>query len=311
MAVTQLLKVSTTVADLERAVAFYRDGLGLASGTLTEWDDPAWSRLLGLDPTTRARSVEVPVGGKTLELVTFDPPGAPYPAERASNDQWFEHVALVAGDIAAVWRTLERHTPEVITAGGPDLLPPNTGSVSAFKFRDPEGHPLELISFPPGVGDPQWQNGGAGLRGYDHTAIAVTDVERSLAFYQGLLGLRVAGRSLNQGPEQERLDGLAGCVVDVVALAPTAAPTPHVELLHYRMPEGRRAPTPAAANDVAATRQIHAVDNIGEMLRRLEDAGAALVSPGLVTLSGGSRAASVRDPDGHMLVLTDGEAFQP
>ena len=311
MTVTQLLKVSTTVADLERTAAFYRDGLGLDSGPVTAWGDSAWSQLLGLPPATRVRSVEVAVGAKALELVAFDPPGAPYPKERASNDQWFEHVALVAGDIAAVWRTLERQAPEIITAGGPDLLPPNTGSVSAFKFRDPEGHPLELISFPAGVGDPQWQGGGAGIRGYDHTAIAVTDVERSLAFYEGLLGLRVAGRSLNQGPEQERLDGLAGCVVDVVALAPTAAPTPHVELLHYRTPEGRRARTPVAANDVAATRQIHAVDDIGGMARRLEVAGVAFVSPGLVTLGGGLRAAAVRDPDGHMLVLTDDPTLRP
>ena len=27
---------------------------------------------------------------------------------------------------------------------GPQLLPPSTGSVTAFKVRDPDGHPLEL-----------------------------------------------------------------------------------------------------------------------------------------------------------------------
>ena len=31
------------------------------------------------------------------------------------------------------------------------------GGVAAFKFRDPDGHPLELIQFPAGVGDPRWQ----------------------------------------------------------------------------------------------------------------------------------------------------------
>ncbi|ODR96565.1 hypothetical protein AUC70_14945 [Methyloceanibacter stevinii] len=58
-----------------------------------------------------------------------------------------------------MWSRLENLKPEVVTAGAPVLLPPNTGSVTAFKFRDPEGHPLELISFPDGVGDARWQTG--------------------------------------------------------------------------------------------------------------------------------------------------------
>jgi catechol 2,3-dioxygenase-like lactoylglutathione lyase family enzyme len=306
MAVTQLIRVSITVADLAGTAAFYRDALGLVVGAEQTLGDPAWSRLLGLDEGTTARAVDVAVGEKTLKLVAFDSPGAPYPAERASNDQWFEHVALVTGDITAVWERLERGAPGVITVGEPVLLPPNTGGVTAFKFRDPEGHPLELIFFPEGVGDPLWQQGaGGGIRGYDHTAISVMDVDRSLAFYEGLLGFHVGGRSLNQGPEQDHLDGLIGCEVDVVALQPAEVPTPHVELLHYRTPPGRTAPKAVKANDVAAARQIHAVDYLFALVRRLEAADAPFVSPGIVTLKNGGKAAAVRDPDGHVMVLIE------
>src|SRR5690606_25589134 len=147
---------------------------------------------------------------QTLKLAAYDPPGLPYPAQRASNDQWFQHVALVCGGIEKVWQRLQDRTPGAITEGASVLLPANTGGVTAFKFRDPEGHPLELITFPPGIGDPVWQNAGNSIAGYDHTAVAVTDVDRSIAFYTGLLGFRVGGRSLNRGPEQDRLDGLAG-----------------------------------------------------------------------------------------------------
>ncbi|MCB1486249.1 MAG: VOC family protein [Bauldia sp.] len=304
MAVTELLRVSVTVADLASAIAFYRDGLGLAAGPERIWDDPAWMSLLGLDAATGARSADIAVGAKVIELVAFDPPGEPYPAARASNDQWFEHVALVAGDIDAAWAKLAAVRPETITKGVPDLLPPNTGSVTAFKFRDPEGHPLELIAFPPGVGDPVWQQGsGPGIRGYDHTAIAVTDIGQSLAFYEGLLGFRVAGRSLNHGPAQDRLDGLSACVVDVVALQPAGVPTPHVELLHYRTPAGRMLSSVVKANDIAATRQVHKVDDLDALIVRLETAGTTFVSPGVVRLEDGQGAASVRDPDGHMVVL--------
>lgn len=306
MPVTQLVCGAITVGDLAGAAAFYRDALGLEVGPEHALADPAWGRVLGLAEGTAARAVDIAVGRQMLELIAFDPPGRPYPAERASNDPWFQHFALVCGDIAAVWRRLEAASPGLVTGGEPVLLPPNTGRVTAFKFRDPEGHPLELIAFPPGVGDPVWQaTGTAGIRGFDHTAITVADLDRSIAFYTGLLGFRIAGRSLNVGPEQDRLDGLAGCEVDVVALAPAAVATPHVELLHYRLPAGRTAMTIFAVNDVASVRQIHKVDGLPALLRRLEAAGAAFVSPGAVPLQSGGTAAAVRDPDGHILVLME------
>ena len=88
---THLLRVSITVADLAGTTAFYRDALGLEVGPETAWTDAGWLRVLGLDGATKARSVDVAVGGQIVELVAFDPPGRPYPSERAANDQWFEH----------------------------------------------------------------------------------------------------------------------------------------------------------------------------------------------------------------------------
>jgi len=209
MPVATLISVSLTVSDITEAVAFYRDSLGLMVGAEQTLEDPAWTSLLGLEPGTRVRAADIVIGQQTIQLTEIDPPGKPYPPERASNDQWFQHVALVSGDIAAVWKGLALGSPGAITRGAPVTLPPSTGGVTAFKFRDPEGHPLELISFPPGVGDPQWQNKNhSGIIGYDHTAISVMDVARSIAFYTGLLGFKIGGRSLNTGIEQDRLDGL-------------------------------------------------------------------------------------------------------
>lgn len=304
MPVTQLIRVSVTVADLAGTAAFYRNWLGLEVGPEQMMVDRTWNSLLGLEEGTTARAADVTIGWQVIKLVAFDPPGRPYPSERASNDQWFQHFAFVSGDIASAWEKLKGGAPGDITNGAPVRLPANTGSVSAFKFRDPEGHPLELIFFPPGVGDPQWQGRTAsGIVGYDHTAISVVDVDRSMAFYTKLLGFKIGARSLNTGVEQDRLDGLTDCAVDVVTLEPASDATPHVELLHYRMPLGRTLTSEVQANDVASARQVHRVDDLDALVGRLEAEGVTFVSSGLVTLKDGGRAAAIRDPDGHMIVL--------
>ena len=57
------------------------------------------------------------------------------------------------------------------------------------------------------------------------------------------------------------------------------------------------------ANDVASTRQVYHVDDLDGLVRHLEGAGVRFVSPGVVRLAGGDLAATIRDPDGHMIVL--------
>ena len=85
------------------------------------------------------------------------------------------------------------------------------GCTADSDFKDPDGHPLEIIRFPPGKGDPRWQNPGDRLfLGIDHTAIVVADTDAALRYYRDILGLRVAGQSENYGTEQEHLNNVFG-----------------------------------------------------------------------------------------------------
>ncbi len=139
----------------------------------------------------------------------------------------FQHFAIRVADMdAAIARLDAVDAWRPISTHGPERLPPNTGSVIAFKFRDPEGHPLEFLASP---GEPS----GPLFECIDHSAISVGDVARSIAFYEHL-GLAVAGRSLNSGVEQSRLDGIDGATVDVVGLRTPSGRGPHLELLGYR-----------------------------------------------------------------------------
>jgi catechol 2,3-dioxygenase-like lactoylglutathione lyase family enzyme len=202
------------------------------------------------------------LGGREIELSECFPAGAAYPEAAAAHDVLFQHIAIVTDDIGQAYQRALAHGAVAISNGGPQTLPASSGGVIAWKFRDPEGHPLELLQFPDALE----------RSGYDHTAISVADVARSVTFYEGL-GLSLGARSLNRGAAQAALDGLQGAVADVLALRPARA-TPHVELLHYRAP-GRGVFASVQAKDVAADRMVFAADDAGLL----------------------------RDPDGHFVLL--------
>lgn len=236
----------------QRLTDFYQE-LGFTIGEPVAIGDDEMA-LLGL--RGGGRRVPLRLGQQRVDLDTFDIPGRPYPLEATAADLCFQHLALVTDDAAVAWKRVAALGATQISTHGPVMLPRSTGVVAAVKFRDPEGHPLELLQFPPSAG--RWT--GRGLLGIDHSAISVSDVAASRGFYESW-GLSVHGPTLNRGPTQTALDDLADVEVDVIPMLPRQAP-PHLELLAYRNPRGR--PTKRlAANDVAATRIVWVADRDG------------------------------------------------
>jgi catechol 2,3-dioxygenase-like lactoylglutathione lyase family enzyme len=276
----RILRVSRVVSDLDRAETFYRDGLGfrvIARGR----SDRATLAALGVGDIAAAE-VAMRLGAQDIALVQFARRGRPYPRDSRSDDLWFQHLALVVNDMDLAYAHLSSHAGWCpISDGGPQLLPPSNGAVRAFKFRDPDGHPLELIWFPLAQGRAVWHQkvSAALFLGIDHSALSVASTLRSLTFYRAL-GLRVSERSVNRGPAQERLDGLPRVRVRVTSLRPVSAASPGLELLGYR-PSGRAAGT-VFPNDTVT------------------DWVTLAVRP-----SPGDSSCAIQDPDGHRLVLVD------
>jgi catechol 2,3-dioxygenase-like lactoylglutathione lyase family enzyme len=261
MKATKLLRVARNVAALDRAAAFYTDALGFeAAGPVL--DDAPLARLLRVE---RVWVLRLRLGAQEVELSQCFPASAAYPAQTGANALCFQHIALLTTDIAAAYARVKQAKVAEISRHGPVRLPVSSGGVIAYKFRDPEGHPLEFLQFPEGAGKP--------AAGYDHSAISVSDWQASMAFYSGI-GLTLAARQLNQGAAQDALDGLDAAAVDVVALNPPQA-APHVELLCYRKPAGKA--VAYAPADVCADRLVFAT---GDGTLRLQ-----------------------RDPDGHVVLL--------
>jgi catechol 2,3-dioxygenase-like lactoylglutathione lyase family enzyme len=205
-----------------------------------------------------ARRVRMELGAECVEL---DEPIAgirrPMPADSRNNDLWFQHVAIVVRDLDRAFARLEANHVRGASVA-PQRLPawnPNAGGIGAYYFKDPDGHTLEILSFPPDKGAARWHaRGDALFLGIDHTAIATSSTDASVAFYEAR-GLRVAGRSENWGPEQEALNAVAGAHLRITTLrAPSG---PGIELLEYLAPRtGRPVPDDVRADDVMRWRTV-------------------------------------------------------
>ncbi len=297
--VDRILHIGRVVSDARRAQRFYG-----ALGFIPVTRGPADRQMLCAlgAPPTEALEVRMRLGREEIALVEFAAPGRAYPPDSRSNDLWFQHLAIVVSDMPAAYAALEAHAADGASAAnkdaappwcpisrcGPQTLPSSSGGVQAFKFRDPDGHPLELLWFPPGSGRARWQDAACSTEtmpdptspflGIDHTALGVSSTSRSLAFYRAL-GMRVGASTLNEGPAQSALDGLDAARVEVNSLRPASSDGPGIELLEYE-PPGRGAP--------------YAVTD--------------MCSDWIVAAASGRPAGSMRllsDPDGHRLLLVN------
>lgn len=276
--------------DADSLVAFYTDAFGFTRVGHSIPDNPALAALTTLR-----------LGHQTIVLAQARPSGHGYPSDVAGWSPLFQHIAIVASDMTAAYARLRALVGwTAISTDGPQTLPPSSGGVTAFKFRDPEGHPLELLAFASGAAPARWAFWTANpCLGIDHSAISVAESARSVTFYDRLGLVRTAG-SLNVGPEQAKLDDVTDPVVEVTALASPTHSTPHVELLCYRGNFNRRIP-PADVGDVAATQFLFEVKG-RDALDALVASNREAVVSGPIEQSGCLNAL-LRDPDGHLLCL--------
>jgi catechol 2,3-dioxygenase-like lactoylglutathione lyase family enzyme len=269
VSVRRIARIVLVTSDVPKLCDFYTDALGFTV---------IWQTL---------NKAVLQLGAQEIELVQAPAGARLYPQPSAANDPWFQHFAIRVCDMGAAYERLARYSPRPISVGGPQRLPPSSGSVTAYKFRDPDGHPLEL-SFKPG-GHP-CERADRPFVSVDHTALAVSDLQASVRFYTQTLGFRVGPRFLNQGTEQDRLDGLADVQLDIVILE-TPQAGPHVELLHYRGSARKAHPVAARHGDISATRTVIEVDD-HPVVAADPDVGSGLRSHEGVLMA---------DPDGHLL----------
>jgi len=293
---------------MDRSVAFYRDVLTFRPVSDVEVDGPEYDQLYGIFGV-RARVVRMQLGEQQVELTQFiSPPDLRLiPMPSYSHDLWFQHFAIVVSDMEEAWAKLRKHHVRQLSPR-PQTIPvsnPAAAGIKAIKFRDPDGHNLELLWFPEGKGNQIWKRGGDGVfLGIDHTAMTVRSTESSMKFYRDLLGLTVAGGTVNMGAEQQRLDSLPGARARVTGLAPTMGP-PGLEFLEYELPmAGRPMPADSHPTDLWYWQTTLVVNDVERAAAQVRET-AQVVSTGVVAMPdrslGFERGFLVRDPDGHAI----------
>ncbi|OLP16359.1 glyoxalase [Leptolyngbya sp. 'hensonii'] len=310
-AVLAVDSVGITVSDMDQAVQFYSQVLSFQKVSDVEVWGSEYEQLQGLFGL-RMRVVRMQLGREFIELTEYlTPQGRPIPPDSRSHDRWFQHIAIVVSDMDKAYARLRQFKVKHASTG-PQRLPDwnkNAGGIRAFYFRDPDGHNLEIIYFPPDKGDPRWQKPTERLfLGIDHTAIVVSNTDTSLKFYQEALGLRLAGESENYGTEQEHLNNVFGARLRISGLK--AAAGPGVEFLEYLAPQdGRSFPADARANDLFHWQTTLVVNNLDLIAQGLRQQRYSFISSGVVTLPGTAlgfrKGLLVRDPDGHPIRLIE------
>jgi len=302
-------RITLVVSDLDGAEHDYIKSFGCS---VDQRDDiePSLTGVLCVRPT-RGRRSSLRLGRERIELLEFtDSAGRPYPPDSTSTDLWFQHMAIVVNDMTEAYQQVmanPRFRP--ISRSGPVRLPDSSGGVTAFKFRDHDGHPLELLAFPQGRVPRAWRNAdGAGpFLGVDHTAIGVSHSAGSAEFFGSVFGFSVGPRTENRGPEQDALDDVDDVRVSVTQLAPDL-PAPRLELLRYHAGPRRPIPPGTGSNDIAATHCAVRVESLDATAAALARRGSPLARDRFMILRGGVRAALVSGPDGHRFLAEERSA---
>jgi len=143
------------------------------------------------------------------------------------------------------------------------------------------------------------------ISGIHHTSFTVSDMERSIAFYRDLLGMKVTWDSGAAGVQfkGEIADNVTGCPGTEQRLVFLAVGDSRIELVRY-MPRGK-AQVHNKASDTGSAHVCFKTENIQELYQKLSAKGVRLhcVPQDL----GFAQVMYFRDPDGIILEAVQGE----
>jgi catechol 2,3-dioxygenase-like lactoylglutathione lyase family enzyme len=131
----------------------------------------------------------------------------------------------------------------------------------------------------------------------DHTGITVANLERSLAFWQNVLGFELSHRAHHTGDLAGEVTGVAGAEISLAVLKGYGH---KIELLEYLAPSDRKH-VDLRPCDVGSVHVALLVDNLDAVLSAIAASGWRAAGKPQILKTGpnaGKRIVYVSDPDG-------------
>jgi catechol 2,3-dioxygenase-like lactoylglutathione lyase family enzyme len=298
---------SPIVADLDKAIAFYRDGLGLnvTGKPANANENPALRNMFGLPDAalrwTVARPAEMRTGVEIVEIKKADAK----PAARRIQDPGAFTLILIVRELDPILARLKAQRAPIVTTGGaPVELTVAAGRGRAVLIKDPDGHFVELVQpAPSGDAPPADSPNIVGVR----VRLTVEDAAKAMRQYQDL-GL---SGTMNVMPEgSQAVMKMLGLKADTqYRLAQLDVPVTGLkfELMEFKGVD--RKTVRSNIQDPGSTRMQIQVRDVDAAIAALKSAGGVVVSTGSATVDlpgrGGAvtKTAIVRDPNNLFLVL--------
>ena len=134
-----------------------------------------------------------------------------------------------------------------------------------------------------------------------HAGIVVSDINRSLNFYNNILGLKVIKDVIEVGPFIDSIQGLKNVRVNTIKMVTEDGGM--IELLHFHShpEEPKERPFP----EIGVSHVAFAVDNLEDEYKRLLKHNIKFICKPMVSPDGFAKVTFCRDPDGTLIELVE------
>lgn len=294
--------VCITVKDLKESLQFYTGVLQFKVIGTEEFYGAEQESLMGKFGI-HYKVAHLQLGEELVDLIDYLTAGGRSIAEtQQSNDLNFQHIAIVVSNMEQAYNKLQEYNVEFVSTN-PQTIPVSNipaAGIKAFYFHDNDKHTLELICFPKGKGNVKWQQASNKIfLGIDHTAIGISNTDKSLLFWTQNLSLIKKGESHNTGTEQAHLNNVKNADVQITGL--TAPEGIGVEFLQYVFPgPANLYPADTQCDDLWNWITKVYCSDIDLQFEKLLDDKTKIVSEKIVVLNG-KKNFIARDPDGHAI----------
>jgi catechol 2,3-dioxygenase-like lactoylglutathione lyase family enzyme len=298
--ISGLQHVAIGVSDIDRSLLFYREILGFKNVLLdVTYRDLTMGQVIGRSVGVRIIMLENDLGGGAIKLVKLLPHHEDHMGHKSrlisSGRRWGDaghlEVAVEVSDVERTYAEFKKKRLEFALSPQHWHIPDKLGA-TYFYLRDPDGVLVEVIDGPRKKEFADF----SGVFALNHTAIGVTNMKRSLAFYSGILGFEVLIDVEGTWPGEEVIVGES--IEQRIVMLGSPNGGARIELIEILFPnQSKPIPPEKRWGDIGVMEAALEVKDIDKVYKKLSDQGVQFLCPISNIPETPIRYVFIRDPD--------------